>query len=306
LEKLETADYERILERIYFSVATELYKQIRQDVENKVALLPSAYFRAVALYHEAEDYARSNTLDAYEEARKLYDKSAKLFDPSLKSLPNSSVQRLLHRIRHSTMRLSQRLKQRGAYLWPRLGHVQLMCAKAEIGYANMLLFRRSLAHLSGQRLNPIFEARPVVERAVERLQRLPEDGDERRQYLFDAYVTLASAWYLLGSLQRAEKCLTEANRLDPNRADVDARYLRVKADIETDTRFRLQLYQRAVELQPRFELAHFSYALEIESLWRTRSDFERNVAELALKEYEKVTNINPGNLGSWANQGYIY
>ena len=71
LADIPARTYDRILERVYFSVASELYKQIQHDVGERIDLLPTDYFRAVALFHEAEDYARSNTLDAYEYARRL-------------------------------------------------------------------------------------------------------------------------------------------------------------------------------------------------------------------------------------------
>ena len=36
-----------------------------KDVLRKIELLPKRYFRAAAYFYEAEDYVRSNTLDAY-------------------------------------------------------------------------------------------------------------------------------------------------------------------------------------------------------------------------------------------------
>jgi hypothetical protein len=45
--------YDTILERIYFSIATQVYKQIRHDVQRKIDLLPTRYFRAVAYHNEA-------------------------------------------------------------------------------------------------------------------------------------------------------------------------------------------------------------------------------------------------------------
>src|SRR5215208_7243459 len=50
--KLEIADYEKLRERIYFSVATELYRPIRTDVQKKIDFLPKRYFRAAAYFHE--------------------------------------------------------------------------------------------------------------------------------------------------------------------------------------------------------------------------------------------------------------
>ena len=82
-------DYEKLLERVYFSVATQIYKQLRRDVQRKIELLPTNHFRAVAYFHEAEDYAKSNTLDAYDEARELYGTALKLYDPRWRPLAKS-------------------------------------------------------------------------------------------------------------------------------------------------------------------------------------------------------------------------
>ena len=96
--------YEQILERVYFSVASEIYKQIQQDVKRKIELLPTDYYRGVALYHEAEDYAASNTLDAYSEALSLYDESLKAFDPLMRQPLRSKFPRLVQRIIKRSMR----------------------------------------------------------------------------------------------------------------------------------------------------------------------------------------------------------
>ncbi len=53
---LTPRDYERLLERLYFSVVSVLYREIRKDVKHKIDLLPTAYTRAVALFYEAQDY----------------------------------------------------------------------------------------------------------------------------------------------------------------------------------------------------------------------------------------------------------
>jgi hypothetical protein len=213
---LDKRNYERILERLYFSAATEIYQQIRRDVEGKIDLLPSAYFRAVALFHEAEDYAKSNTLDAYREAGKLYWRAAELFDPCLKRLPDSRWRRFVIRtIWRPHVRTLQWAKAVGAHLWLRFARVQLMCARAEIGYANMLLYRRILGPLSGERLSPVFEPRPIAENALARLERLPPDAPSKRESLFDAYVTTASAFDAVGSKTQAHKLLEKCSATQP-------------------------------------------------------------------------------------------
>ena len=75
---MKREDYDRILERVYFSVASQVYTQLKTDVQRKIDLLPTTYLRANAYFQEAEDYAASNTVDAYLSARDLYQKSADL------------------------------------------------------------------------------------------------------------------------------------------------------------------------------------------------------------------------------------
>jgi type III secretory pathway component EscV len=298
-------EYEKVLERVYFSVATEIYKQIQQDVQRKIALLPTAHYRAAAFFHEAEDYARSNTLDAYDEALKLYDAAMKLYDPTWKPLSRSAWRRSLQQIQRWRARLWTHERAWEACLWPRLGHIEVMCARAEIGYSSMLLYRRVLAGISGRRLNPVFEARRVAEKAVARLRVLPDDVPEKPERLFDAYVTLALAWCFLASFREGEKWLKCARQLHPRRTEEDARYLFATGELERQMRSRLQRFRLAVEVDPRFEVAHFSLALQLERLWRTRPSLEWNVAKLVSEEYEEILKLNPGNIGAWANLGYI-
>lgn len=217
LAGLPASTYDRILERVFFSVSSELYRQIRRDVTDRIELLPTGYFRAVALFYEARDYSRSNTLDAYQEARQLYRRSFELLDATMRPLPNFLVWRVAHRLVRA-IRRSVVLPIRGAlaYVFPRLGRVQVLCARAEIGYATMILYQRELAGQSGQLLNTVFEVRPVAERALARLQRLPEDVPRRHDTMFDAHVVLALASFNNGALRDCERHLEEACRIDPN------------------------------------------------------------------------------------------
>lgn len=297
--------YEQILERLYFTVATEIYKQIQLNVQQKIALLPSDYFRAVALFYEAEDYARSNTLEAYDEARKLYQQAIEYFDPALQPLSSSRGKKLLQQGLRMLLRLRRGLRRLAAFLFPRSGVREVLLARAELGYARMLLYRRILAGLLGQKLYPVFETRPIAERAVERLENLPDDVPGRKEYLFEAYVTTALAWMYLGSVPDAWDWLKKAEMFDPNRAGDNAHYNFVYAEVEAHLRTEMQIFQRVVELEPRFEVAQFSLAIKAEKLWRSRPTLERNVAGSVLKKYEEVLKLNPGNVGAWANRGYI-
>jgi hypothetical protein len=301
----ETEKYDQILERLYFTVATEIYKQIKLNVKQKIDLLPNDYFRAVALFYEAEDYARSNTLEAYDEAQKLYAQSIYQFDSTLRPFSAYRGKKILQQIGRFLTRLRRHLRRLFSFIFPRLGTRELMQARSEIGYARMILFRRNLAGILGQKMYPVFETRTIAERAARRIERLPEEVPGKTQYLFDAYVTCALSWTYLGSVRKARHWLDKARMLAPNLAADDPHYNFVYGEVESHLRTELQIFQRVVELEPRFEVAQFSLADKAEYLWRTRPSLERNVAEMVLKQYEEVLKLNPGNVGAWANRGYI-
>jgi tetratricopeptide (TPR) repeat protein len=303
--QLDPEAYEKLVERVYFSVATEIYRQISKDVQHKIDLLPTSYLRATAYLHEARDYARSNTLVAFDEAERLFDAAIRLYDPSRRPWPTSAIRwpgYLLRRVAAVSLRFVRWL---GAFAWSRAARTATMVAKAQIGYANVLLDRRSLAGMSGYRLNPIFEARPIVKRAVRTLKRLPKDVGGVPESLFDAHVTLALTWAFIGSLRKARIALDDARRLLPTRATTDARFAYADGTIETRPRSRLLRFQRAVELDPKSEAAQFAYAFEAEKLWRTRPGLEADSAETIIEEYERVLALNPGNIATWGNLGYI-
>jgi hypothetical protein len=305
LATLSASLYDRILERVFFSVSSELYKQIRTDVTERIELLPTDYFRAVALFYEGRDYSKSNTLDAYQEARRLYRRSIELLDPTVRPLPRFLLWRATSRAVRAIRRGVVRIRGVLAYVFPRLGHVQALCARAEIGYATMILYQRELAGQSGQLLKTVFEARPVAERALSRLERLPKDVPRRHDTMFDAHVVLALASSRIGAQRNCERHLEEACRMDPYQTLMDVRYLFAAGQAQHQQMSKVQTFRRVVEREPRFESAQFALALELEMLWRSRREFERNVAEMILAEYDKVSKINPSNLAACANRGYV-
>ena len=299
------ASYEKLVERVYFSVATRIYRQIRDDVRRKIDLLPRRYFRAAAYFYEAEDYIRSNTLDAYKQAQKLYAEVIDLYSPDWgRPRRASSAGRVFRIVDHLLAGWSLGWRRWLAWLWPGLGKVEVMVARAELGYARTLVYRRAVAGFSGQRLNPIFEARPVAARAVRRLKRLRKDVPGRRKRLFDALVTDAAVLAAVGAFDDADKRLQEARSLDPARAEQNGAYMHVQGKVET--RQRAYYFQRAGELFPSFEVSQFERAVETELLWRRRPMRERNVADMVAAEYERVLELNPGNVSAWANLGYMY
>lgn len=303
-EGLDGASGEKLVEWIYFSIASHVYARIREDVERKIALLPKRYFRAAAYFYEAEDYLRSHTLDAYRDARKLYAEAMRLYDADWREPAQSRVRRLtawLTRWRHVWSLCWRRWL---SALWPRLGRVDLMVARAEIGYARALLDSRVLAGLSGRPLNPVFEARPVAQRAVERLGGLRSSIPGRDAALFDARVALAGALVAVGSPTLAEEELDRAQQEQPRRADKDARYLYARGRVVTQQ--AQEFFRRAAELDPQLEVAQFHVALAADAYWRRRGTLDESVVAMVIEEYDRVLALNPAHVAAWANQGYIY
>lgn len=300
-------EYERILEWVYFSVATQIYKRLRRDVENKIRLLPSKYLRATAYLHEADDYARSNTLDAYEEAQVFYERAMELYDPALRILPSPGFRKPLARCHQVTSTwLMCPLGRKLAYFWPKAARRQILAGRAQIGYASALINRRILAGMSGHRMNSVYEAKPLLQRTIRSLKRIPSEAPGQRDTLFAAYSAVALLWHYLGSTRRTEGALDDARRLSPSSCDESAGYLLAAGLAEVSPRRGIPLLRLAVEQDPRSEIAQFKLAEKSEMIWRTRLELEHSSAKLVLEEYEKVLRINPGNVRAWANLGYMH
>ncbi|PWT91085.1 MAG: hypothetical protein C5B56_04380, partial [Proteobacteria bacterium] len=303
-QAVSPADYAKLIERVYFSVATEIYQQIQQDVRRKIALLPAKRFRAVALLHEADDYARSNTLDAYEDARRMYRECAAILNPTLQPVPAAWSLRVTRTTHTALYSLGQHLRKFLYRILPGSAQSEILYAQAEMGWANMLLSRRMLAATSGRILNPVFAARHIAKRAIDRLESLPPDVPQRTERLFDAYVTMAFALYSVGAAGQPEAWLNRAAQLDARRSDTDAFYLLVKGQTTTHRGSALQFLRRAVEQRPRFELAQTFLAVATEYLWRSRGVMDSKFAGPVINEFDELLTINPGNITGWANKGY--
>jgi tetratricopeptide (TPR) repeat protein len=303
---LSRAQHDDILEKTYFSVASHIYKEIREDIEKKIELLPTPYLRATAYLREAEDYASSNTVDAYEDGRELYDRAIRLYDPRQTELPSPKILRRPFQVLLQ-LQAAYRSVLAPAFAWvlPRMGRREVLTAQAEVGYASTLLYQRILAGLSGHKLNPIYAARPALESAIMRLTTLPSGIPERRKTLFRAHVSLALAWISFGSPRRAEQALKAARPLAPSALEKDPYYLYVSGVLQPDLRASLQALNRAVEHYPRFEVARFELAHRYEMDWR-RNNIDRVVATYVIQKYRDVLTINPSNLKAWANIGYVY
>ncbi|MGK7393049.1 MAG: tetratricopeptide repeat protein [Candidatus Cyclobacteriaceae bacterium M3_2C_046] len=150
--KLSDLDYKKIVERVYARIASEIYKQIKNDLDEKINLFPSRNLKAIALYNEAEDFARSNTIDAYDYAIDLYQQSLAYFDMSIRGWANKFQRRMpwfLAGVKYN-------------HIW----------AKTQIGYAKCLIYRRQISALSGRYKNPLFEIPDNLYQVINRLVEL--------------------------------------------------------------------------------------------------------------------------------------
>lgn len=298
--------YSSILERVYHNVATQIYQQIKADVEEKIVLLPTNRLRATAYLNEADDYARSNTLHAYEQARELYEGAMTRYDRRWAPLSESRGRRLAQRALWLGPWVRHGWRIGWSRVFRRAGRPVVLTARAETGFASMLFYRRRLAGLSGRRLNPLFQALPVAQAAVKRLTRLPTHVDGREDAMLEARVGLALSWQGLGRADTAQEELERARCPDPVRVEERSRFVFASALVENRLRSSLQTLRRAVDLDPRFEVARYELARQTELVWRTRPTLEESVASLTLREYQIVLEINPGNVRALANLGYMY
>ena len=328
-DTLNAVRYNQMVERVYSRVATEIYRQIFSDVKGKINMFPTDYLRAVALFHEAKDFERSNTVDAYGYAIGFYRESRRHFDTRL----FGNVSRLLLRL---------------PLLWRFAANSQIMEARARIGYSRCLIYRRGISALSGRSQNTLFEIPDELEKkAIPALIRLhnqinkkwkikyyqdeskekqnqyntlmafltfPKDSllkrnrnlfDKQRKTLFDACAVAALAYSDLNAAEKARKFLDNAKAVDPASSQEHALWLLAAAEIEPDINQKLLLFRKATEVAPNFEYAQYRLAQYSEMRLRLRNEINKERAENVIKEYDEVLRINPGNIGSLAAQGYL-
>jgi hypothetical protein len=303
--QLDHDQYARLFERIYWSVASEIYAQIRHGVEQKVGLLPPGRLRAAAYLCEADDYATSNTLDAYEMARKFYRRAQETYDVDSRHKAATHWRRASSRANSLLARQRAWLRCRAAAGFRRFGRRDILTARAKLGYARMVTIELHLRALCGTVPKEQYDAAPNARRAIEQLERVPSDVPERQVTLFRGYVTLAAAYCYLQDQPGAEAALDSALQLRPATASQNAEYLFAAAMVEADQMRSLRLLAGSVELNPAMERARFVRAQRLEALWRRRDPIEPEVALTVDDEYAAVITINPGNISAWANRGYI-
>lgn len=306
IQTVRPKDYEKILERVYFNLASHIYRQIEADIQRKIRLLPGKYLRATAYLHEADDYGNSNTLDGLDHATHFYRSAMALYDPCLRRRPHGRIRRAGAALLRAEAILVRQIRRVVARLVLRVARKEVRIARAEVGLANALLHRRTLAGLSGRRLNSIYEAPVMTRSAIRRMKHLPEDVPGRQPALFDAYVSRALAYFQLESPRAANEHLNEARSVMPGCYDQEPSYLYVQALLEELPASAIRFLRLAVERQPRFEVAHFELAVRSEMVWRNRPTLEEKVARVILEEYDQVLNLNPGNVAASGHAAYIH
>ncbi|HVE70811.1 MAG TPA: FHIPEP family type III secretion protein [Thermoanaerobaculia bacterium] len=299
------AAYEELLEQVYHCVVTEVYRQLEKDVRNKIKLLPTARYRAIALLHEADDYTRSNTLHAYEEAEKLYREAAVLADPEWDVPRTTRLPQVLRAARCAIHRARTAVRRFESKYHPNVQAMDLLGARALSGAARTLVFTRILSAIVGKATGAAFEAPSLASTAVAEIEALSPDVPDYAEALFDAYVTRALGRVNLGDYRSATDDLDAARRVLPDRVNDDAVFILARALVAPEARTRLGFLRRAVDRAPRFEVAQFSLAHESESMWRSRPTFEPELAKVVIDEYERLLRLNPANLGGCANAGYV-
>ncbi len=319
-EEFTSTGYQQLLERVFSGVASMIYTQIEEDIASKISLFPTSYLRATALCHEAEDFARSNTIDGYERAIGLYHKS--LFHFQKLGVNLSFVSKLT------------RLKWL-ALFYPK-NQLQAW-SKAVLGYAKYRIFRNQMASLSGQTANPLYDLPDLLERVREVMEQLymktngikelskrsflkqaqgitkalselgPNDTQRSPQKtLFETYVVIALAHRFLGSMDRSEEMLSWAAATMPGSLWQHPLYLLAKGLMQPDTHKSLVHFHHVVDLAPDFQMAQWFLAQELEKEFRRKDELDANRASTVIQAYERVLHLNAGNIATIGAIGHLY
>jgi hypothetical protein len=302
---LDARQYNLLVERVYWTVASKIYAQIRRGVEEKASLLPPGRLRCAAYVNEADDYAHSNTLAAFKAARHLYRKACQGYHQGNFEPPRTSWRRFSHDVRMGLHGVLSDARKELAKVIKRFGSREIRAAEAQLGYGRMLVAEWNLRFLCGSIPKELYEAPKHIEEAIARLEPLPQDLAGRKRALFRAWVTLALARSDLHYPTGAETALQEATALEPADAAEDCEFLLAEASLAQDPIRSLRLLTRAVERDPKHERARFMKANRLEQIWRSKPTLEGAPAAVFDAEYAEVIRINPGNVSAWANRAYV-
>ena len=328
------ATYDQVLDQVYSKVASEIYRQLKSDIESKLHLFPTSHLRARALYYEAEDFSRSNTIDSYDYAIELFERALRCYD-------------LSGRVRLGFLGFGVRY--------------ELMHAKTKVEYAKSLIYRRLVSSYAGRTRNPLFAVPKEIRAVANRLipihnrfhrrkvvsARLEDDDqavdpqigksnrhhlalssltyrkdgwedrhlsrrsdtatfEECRKLLFEAYIVLALAYSDSQAFQRARLSLDEARATYPEKADTIPLFLLTQAEVQPNVEAKIPLLTQATDLAPTFEIPQYLLAQYSLQLFLLNGEIEEERARPVVAEFRKVLRINPGNIASYTQLGYLY
>lgn len=322
--ELAPDDYMQLVERVYSRVATEIYRQIEGDIRSKVKLFPTSYLRAVALSREAEDFLRSNTIEAYDHALALYRDALGYFD-AIEVKPLTSV------LAHFWL------------IWRR--EARFIRRKAEVvtGYAKCSIYRRRISALSGRKRNTLFDLPALLDDAVCQLEivyehlvplqhrdqsarhnraffTFPRNSwdrtavlrpleslfDAQRRALFDTFVVRALTYVDLDATTLAQEDLNRALAIDPATSERDPLYLLTASEIEPAPESMIRLLEKATEIDPEFQIAKFKLAQASNQRFRAQDELAQAKAARIIHAYEEVLRLNPGNIAALVGVGNLH
>ncbi len=320
--QLSPTGYQHLLERVFSAVASMIYVQIEEDINNKINLFPTHYLRAMALCHEAEDFARSNTIDGYERSIGLYQKSLLHYQEMGIHLPW-----------HSRV-----VRGKWFTFFNSRPHLQAW-SNAVLGFAKYRIFRNQMASLSGQSANPLYDlpelldrVREVMEKVHMRASRIKEKSkrsflknaqgiadtknkknqlapkkkqEATRKTLFETYVVCALAHRFLGAIDKSSEMLSWAAATMPTSLWQHPLYLMAKGLMEPDTHKSLVHFHHVVDLAPDFQMAQWFLAQELEKEFRRKDELDTNRASTVIQAYERVLHLNAGNIAAIGVIGHL-
>ncbi|MCR9016941.1 FHIPEP family type III secretion protein [Aquiflexum gelatinilyticum] len=308
---LSPSEYKQILERVYSRVSTEIYARIEEDVKEKIKLFPTDFLKAQALYFEADDFAKSNTIDGYEKAIGLFKEALDLY--AIIGIPSHWFRRFL-RLRWNS--IIHHIDFRHAW------------AMAVIGYCKCRIYRNSLAGQSGRKRNPIFSLPELLEPVIENITELYQrDGkvkertkleflrrslefgkqqnrkvssifQKHSEVLLEAHLVASMASCFLNSLDKAKAHLEWVEAIGPNRTSINPMYQLVKGLLESDSNMKLIYFQNAIDLDRNFQMSHWFLANQLDFNFRRRGEITLDRSKRVIQAFERVIEINAGNIAS--------
>lgn len=304
--------YARILERTAYSVASAIYARLREDVERKVQALPVRGHRAAAYLREAEDWARSSTLNGYDDALALLRRAMAEADPRRRPPAPTIWSGIVNLLARTRAELADAAVPALARCLPGLGRRALLIGRIETAFARTVALRelqQVVVSVSGPRREgraTVFAARLEAEAAVRRLAALPAGVPGRAVALQDAHAALSLAQARLSAAISAYETAMAARDADPIRFETDPMCQFARGDAEASLHARVRLFRRALQLDPRHEPAQLMLAYDTERLWRQETALDRDAAErLVLPEYERLLDLNGGATAGHANAGHV-